>query len=77
MRDLTVLPKGHLHLHLDGAMRPASLAELAERYPAMDWPAYLADLGVSGVETVIVTQEGYLEALPAIMAETPPAALRA
>jgi putative endopeptidase len=56
---------------------PASLAELAERYPAMDWPAYLADLGVSGVETVIVTQEGYLEALPGIVAETPPEALRA
>ncbi|MBA3416591.1 MAG: M13 family metallopeptidase [Chloroflexia bacterium] len=56
---------------------PLGLAELAARYPAMDWPAYLADLGVSGVETVIVTQEGYLEALPGIVAETPPAALRA
>jgi adenosine deaminase len=29
MRDLTALPKGHLHIHLEGAMRPATLAGLA------------------------------------------------
>ncbi|MDQ3610887.1 MAG: adenosine deaminase, partial [Actinomycetota bacterium] len=28
-RDLTTLPKAHLHLHLAGAMRPATLMELA------------------------------------------------
>lgn len=29
-RDLAALPKGHLHIHLEAAMRPATLAELAE-----------------------------------------------
>jgi adenosine deaminase len=29
MRDLRLLAKAHLHLHLDGAMRPDTLAELA------------------------------------------------
>ncbi len=28
MRSLALLPKAHLHLHLEGAMRPAMLAEL-------------------------------------------------
>jgi len=29
MRDLAALPKGHLHLHLEAAIRPATLAEMA------------------------------------------------
>jgi adenosine deaminase len=29
VRDLAALPKAHLHVHLEGAMRPATLAELA------------------------------------------------
>jgi len=50
-RDISALPKAQSHLHLTGAMRPATLRELAERYgvpvPAVwdhsrahDWSAF-------------------------------------
>ena len=32
LRDLQALPKAHLHIHLEGAMRPSTLAELCARY---------------------------------------------
>ena len=32
MRDLTRLPKAHLHLHFTGSMRPATLLDLARRH---------------------------------------------
>ena len=31
-RDVTLLPKAHLHLHFTGSMRTATLLELADRY---------------------------------------------
>jgi adenosine deaminase len=31
-RDVNALPKGHLHLHLEAAMRPATLAELCAEH---------------------------------------------
>lgn len=31
-RDLSTLPKAHLHLHFTGSMRPTTLLELAEKY---------------------------------------------
>ncbi len=38
MRPLATLPKAHLHLHLEGGMRPATLVELAGSY-GMEVPA--------------------------------------
>ena len=32
MRDLASLPKAHLHVHLEGAMRPSTLSTLAAQY---------------------------------------------
>lgn len=37
-RDLRALPKAHLHIHLEGALRPDTLDELCERY-GMERPA--------------------------------------
>jgi adenosine deaminase len=47
MRDLRALPKANLHLHLTGSMRPATLAELAERY-AIPVPPPLTGPGPHG-----------------------------
>jgi adenosine deaminase len=48
-RDLTALPKAHLHLHLTGAMRHSTMVELARAHgvalpPALteEWPPQLA-----------------------------------
>ena len=30
-RDLRDLPKGHLHLHMEAAMRPATLTRLSQK----------------------------------------------
>ncbi|MCS0639403.1 adenosine deaminase [Streptomyces sp. LP05-1] len=32
VRDLSLLPKAHLHLHFTGSMRPGTLLELADKY---------------------------------------------
>src|SRR6516225_3802134 len=48
-RDLSALPKAHLHLHLTGAMRHSTMVELAELHgvslpPALtqEWPPQLS-----------------------------------
>ena len=42
MRDLTTLPKAHLHLHFTGSMRVSTLADLA-RELGLRLPANLTD----------------------------------
>ena len=50
---------------------PMSLDELTALYPLMDWKAYMANLGLTGVEELIVTERAYLEALAEIVRATP------
>jgi adenosine deaminase len=58
-RDLALLPKAHLHLHMEGGMRPQTLAELAEKYglevPVVrgfgSFPAF-ADMYVAACEVI-------------------------
>jgi adenosine deaminase len=54
-RSLSALPKAHLHLHLTGAMRHATLVELARQHgirlpPALteDWPPQLSGIDERG-----------------------------
>jgi adenosine deaminase len=42
VRDLVSLPKIHLHVHLEGSMRPSTVVELAERY-GVDLPGGLGE----------------------------------
>lgn len=50
---------------------PRNLQELTDMYPLMDWDAYLAALGLTAAENLIVTDVGYFEALADIVADTP------
>ncbi len=50
---------------------PMTLDELNELYPEMNWNAFMADLGLTDIDTLIVTERRYLEALDAIVRDTP------
>jgi len=54
-RDLAMLPKAHLHLHLEAGMRPSTLASLAAKY---DRPVPLA----RGYESFAAFIETYMAA---------------
>ncbi|GAA2267581.1 adenosine deaminase [Streptomyces atrovirens] len=47
VRDLSELPKAHLHLHFTGSMRPTTLLELADKY-GVRLPEALTDALTSG-----------------------------
>jgi putative endopeptidase len=42
---------------------PMTLEELDAAYPLMDWAAYFTELGITDVESVVVIEKRYLEAL--------------
>ncbi len=49
---------------------PATVEEIEQRYPRMDWRSYLDELGIAGTDRIIVTQTAYLDQLDAILEET-------
>ncbi|MFT4040019.1 MAG: M13 family metallopeptidase, partial [Thermomicrobiales bacterium] len=49
---------------------PHPIGDLAKANPDFDWPAYLDMLGVSDQQTVIVTQEKFLEQIDSILNTT-------
>lgn len=49
---------------------PTPVAELAEIYPLMDWDAYLAELGLTDIDTIVITEPRYLEALAGVVSST-------
>ncbi len=51
------------------ANNPRTLEELQAAYPEMDWTAAQEALGIPVQDRVIVTEVGYLDALPGILAE--------
>ncbi|HEU5433975.1 MAG TPA: M13 family metallopeptidase, partial [Thermomicrobiales bacterium] len=55
---------------------PTPFATLKGEYPAMDWQAYFQALNLPPTERVIVTETGYLKALPGILANTDLATLK-
>ena len=68
MRSLATLPKGHLHLHLEGAMRPSTLAELAAE-AGMEVPAtsgfgsFTAFSGMYNAACAVLTSHDHLRRL--------------
>ncbi len=48
---------------------PLSISELADRYPAMDWPSYLIELGISDTDRVIATELDYLDNLDTMLSD--------
>lgn len=48
-----------------------SLGELSKIVPSVDWNKYLADMGVTGVDTLIVTQPKFMEEFQKIATKVP------
>ena len=72
--DLLALPKAHLHLHLEGAMRPSTLAELADRagieVPRLsDSPDFSEFIGLYRLATEVLREPSDLRRLLREIAE--------
>ncbi|MFD1094346.1 M13 family metallopeptidase [Salegentibacter chungangensis] len=48
---------------------PMPVAELKQTVPALDWDKYFTEIGAEGLDTVVVSQPKYMEALQDVIAE--------
>lgn len=48
-----------------------SISELSDRVPSVNWPAYLSDMGVNNIDTLIVMQPKFMDEYERIMNEMP------
>ncbi|MCG1035016.1 M13 family metallopeptidase [Polaribacter sargassicola] len=55
---------------------PMSVAELQKLAPAIDWQNHLNGIGVTDLETIIVTDPGYFKAFSTIFTKTPVADIK-
>ena len=55
----------------DKTYNPTPTAELAQRYPGIDWSAMLGAVGLQNRPTVIVRETGAIQALSALVASVP------
>lgn len=73
MRDLRSLPKAHLHLHLEAAMRRSTLDELAEAHgieiPSLDFRTFADFIVLYQVATDVLRTPGDLRRLVRELAE--------
>jgi putative endopeptidase len=46
-----------------------AITQLSQLVPSLHWPAYLSDLGVHGIDSVIVSDLGFMSALESILSQ--------
>lgn len=54
-----------------------AVADMGKMVPSIDWKQYLSDLGISGIDSVIVSDVGYMSALENVLSKTSLADIKA
>ncbi len=67
-----VTPEEVLFSDPNAQNNPRTIEELSELLPAFDWNAFVTENGLTGVETVNVSDIAYLEALDGVLANADP-----
>jgi predicted metalloendopeptidase len=64
------LPSEDLH-DASATWHPTSLGELDEKYPAFEWGGLFAELGLKGIDGVVITEPGYFQRFSQLVTEIP------